>query len=274
METSTLLFVAAVIFYIMGIFFFCPFLFKNTNLFSKVSIIITGSGFILHSASLSLRFLEMGYLPLVTLFESLSFFAWGIILLYLIMNIKYRIGISGLFVIPVVLLILIYALFSPKGGKELDPILRSFWLGIHIPVIFLGYAAFTMAFVSGVMYLLQEKYLKSKKVGTRYYYRLPSLEVLDDVNYKSITVGFLFLTFGIIAGAIWLKGSKGVYLNSDPKVVWSLITWVLYSILLHVRYRSRMRGRKVAILSIIGFGLVIFTFLGVNFLLPGLHSFF
>ena len=128
--------------------------------------------------------------------------------------------------------------------------------------------------VSGVMYLVQERCLKSKKVGTRYYYRLPSLEVLDDVNYKSITVGFLFLTFGIIAGAIWLKGSKGVYLNSDPKVVWSLITWVLYSILLHVRYRSRMRGRKVAILSIIGFGLVIFTFLGVNFLLPGLHSFF
>lgn len=272
MEASTLLFILAVMFYIIAIFFLCSFLFRNANLFSRVSILMTGSGFVLHSISLCLRFFEKGYLPLLTLFEALSFFGWAIVLLYLVMNIRYRIDTSGLFVTPVVILFLIYALFLPKGGKELDPMLKSHWLGIHIPITLLGYAAFTVAFASGLMYLMQERRLKSKKVSRLY--KLPSLEVLDDVNYKSITAGFLFLTLGITAGAIWLKNSKGVYLNSDPKVVWSLITWVLYSILLHVRYMSKMRGKKVAILSIIGFCLVIFTFLGVNFLLPGLHSFF
>jgi cytochrome c-type biogenesis protein CcsB len=103
--------------------------------------------------------------------------------------------------------------------------------------------------------------------------RLPSLKVLDDLNYQSLTFGFPLLTLGIITGAIWAEYAWGRYWNWDPKETWSLITWFLYAALLHQRLTVGWRGRKAAIMAIFGFFAVLFTFLGVNLLLPGLHTY-
>jgi cytochrome c-type biogenesis protein CcsB len=137
---------------------------------------------------------------------------------------------------------------------------------------FLGNAIFTLTFCCSVMYLIQEHQLKSKKMGA-ITQRLPSLKVLDDLSYQSLTFGFPLLTLGIITGAIWADYAWGRYWNWDPKETWSLITWLLYAALLHQRLTVGWRGRKAAIMAIIGFMAVLFTFLGVNLLLPGLHAY-
>jgi cytochrome c-type biogenesis protein CcsB len=151
-------------------------------------------------------------------------------------------------------------------------VLQSYWLGIHTVLAFIGDAAFAMAFGIGLMYLVQEHYVKSKHLGGLFK-RLPSLQTLDEINYRLITIGFPFLSLAIITGALWAESAWGSYWRWDPKEVWSLITWFIYALVLHVRLTVGWRGKRAAILSIIGFSAVLFTFFGVNFLLKGLHSF-
>jgi cytochrome c-type biogenesis protein CcsB len=141
-----------------------------------------------------------------------------------------------------------------------------------VVLAFTGNAVFTVAFAAGVMYLLQERMLKSKKFSALYH-RLPSLETLDSINYKCLTFGFPLMTMGIISGAIWANSAWGGYWRWDPKETWALITWFLYAALLHGRLTVGWRGRRAAIFAIIGFLCVLFTFLGVNLLLTGEHSF-
>lgn len=129
-----------------------------------------------------------------------------------------------------------------------------------------------MAFCAGVLYLLQERLIKSKSFG-RLSRMLPSLQVLDEVNYRALTVGFPLLTAGIITGSIWANCAWGSYWSWDPKETWSLITWLLYAALLHQRLTVGWRGRRAAVMAMVGFGAVLFTFLGVNLLIGGLHTY-
>ena len=122
------------------------------------------------------------------------------------------------------------------------------------------------------MYLLQERELKKKRFGL-FYTRLPSLEALDALNQHCLAIGFPLMTLGIITGSIWAKQAWGSYWQWDPKETWSLITWFLYAALLHQRFTVGWRGRRAAIMAIIGFAAVLFTFWGVNFLLTGVHSY-
>src|SRR4030067_653128 len=122
------------------------------------------------------------------------------------------------------------------------------------------------------MYLLQEKQVKRKKMGAMFK-RLPSLDVLDDINYRCLTIGFPLLTLGIITGSIWAEYAWGSYWSWDPKETWSLITWLLYAALLHGRLTVGGRGRTAAILATLGFGAGLLTCLGVNLLLPGPPSY-
>lgn len=229
-------------------------------------------GFLIHTVALITRFIEAGYTPVTNLHESLSFFAWMIIGVLLIANLKYRIKVLGSFLTPIALILMLFAFALPKEIVPLAPALRSFWHPFHVVFAFLGNAIFTLAFCSGIMYLLQEHQLKSKKIGALAK-RLPPLKVLDDLNYQSLTFGFPLLTLGIITGAIWADYAWGRYWGWDPKETWSLITWLLYAALLHQRLTVGWRGRKAAIMAIVGFMVVIFTFLGVNLILPGLHTY-
>jgi cytochrome c-type biogenesis protein CcsB len=230
------------------------------------------AGFTVHCATLLSRYLESGYTPVANLYESLSFFAWAIVGIFLLFDMRYRMTVLGAFSCPLAVVLMIASSAAPKTAAELNPALDSWWFPVHVVLAFTGNAVFTVAFAAGVMYLLQERMLKSKKFSALYY-RLPSLETLDSINYKCLTFGFPLMTMGIISGAIWANSAWGGYWRWDPKETWALITWFLYAALLHGRLTVGWRGRRAAIFAIIGFLCVLFTFLGVNLLLTGEHSF-
>jgi cytochrome c-type biogenesis protein CcsB len=262
----------ASLFYLLGTLFYSVYMILLKDFLSKLAAVIITIGFVSHTLALLTRYVEADYTPVTNLHESLSFFAWMIIGILLIANLKYKIKILGAFLAPIALILMLFAFALPKEILPLAPVLRSFWHPFHVTFAFLGNAIFTLAFCSGVMYLIQEHQLKSKKMGA-VAKRLPSLKVLDDLNYRALTFGFPLLTLGIITGAVWAEYAWGRYWGWDPKETWSLITWFLYAAMLHQRLTVGWRGRKAAIMAIVGFMSLIFTFLGVNLLLPGLHAY-
>jgi cytochrome c-type biogenesis protein CcsB len=233
---------------------------------------VLAGGFLVHCATLAARYAAAGYTPVVNLHESFSFFAWAIVITYLLFDLRYRLTVLGAFVCPLALVLMIAGNVTSSALTGINPALDSWWFPVHVTLAFLGDAIFAVAAVAGVMYLIQERMLKSKKFSTLYF-RLPSLDVLDNINYRCLTIGFPLMTMGIISGAIWANSAWGTYWSWDPKETWALITWFLYAALLHGRLTIGWRGRRAAIFAIIGFACLLFTFLGVNLLLSGLHSF-
>ena len=215
---------------------------------------------------------EYGRAPLTNLYESLAFFAWTIGTMYLVIEWRYRNRIIGAFCLPLACLALAYASLSP--GKEIQPLipaLKSNWLIAHVFSCFIGYAAFAIAFGVSVAFLIKgEEIASGDEASTTL--RLSSSRWLDELTHQLIMFGFLFLTVGIITGAVWANSAWGRYWGWDPKETWSLITWFIYAAMLHFRFMRGWRGRRIAVLSIIGFAAVLFTYFGVN-LLPGLHSY-
>jgi cytochrome c-type biogenesis protein CcsB len=230
------------------------------------------AGFVMHCLALLVRYLAVGVTPVTNLHESLSFFAWTVVGIYLLFDLRYRLAVLGAFVCPLALVLMILGSAAPTQVQEVSPMLQSWWFPVHVTLAFSGNAIFTVAFGAGVLYLLQERMLKSKNFSGLYY-RLPSLETLDSINYRCLTFGFPLMTMGIISGAVWANSAWGGYWRWDPKETWALITWFLYAALLHGRLTVGWRGRRAAIFAIIGFASLLFTFLGVNLLLSGEHSF-
>ena len=261
-----------VVLYVLATIKYLLFIILLRELLAKIAFISLSVGFTLHSIALVLRCLEAGHAPITNLHESLSFFAWAIIGVYLVFYWRYGIKVLGPFISTLALILIIPAIALPKEILPLAPILRSYWLPIHVIFAFLGNAIFALAFCTGIMYVIQEHQVKSKHIGA-ISRRLPSLGVLDEINYKALTFGFPLLTVGIITGSIWAQYAWGSYWSWDPKETWSLITWCLYAALLHQRLTVGWRGRKAAIMAIIGFCAILFTFLGVNLLLTGLHTY-
>lgn len=236
-------------------------------------------GFLLHSFSIILRTSEAGYLPITNLFESLSFFVWSIILVWLILNLRYQTIVLGIFVLPVVIVLLSPSFFVEKGVQPLKPILQENYLfGLHTTLVFLGYAGFALAFVGSLAYLIMEKKIKSKGVttprGYNIFHSLPSLEILDLLNHRAIIFGSILLAGGIFTGALGLKITHNVYwLWSEPKLIWSLVTLLVYLVLLFLRSFYLFPERKVALFSIFSFLIVIFSFFGISYLFTGFHRF-
>jgi cytochrome c-type biogenesis protein CcsB len=258
--------------YLVGTLLYLAHIVSLKQPLSRLATTAVSIGFISHSLALLTRYVEAGHTPVTNLYESLSFFAWMIVGILLAFNLKFQIKVLGAFLTPIALILMLVGLALPKEIVPLAPVLRSLWHPFHVFFAFMGNAIFALAFCCGIMYLVQESQLKAKKVGaiTK---RLPSLQVLDDMNYQALKYGFPLLTLGIITGAVWAEYAWGRYWGWDPKETWSLITWFLYAALLHQRLTVGWRGRKAAIMAIAGFGAALFTFLGVNLLLPGLHSY-
>ena len=262
----------ATFFYFLAALGYLSYITFLKKVLSTLALTLVSIGFASHSLAILTRYVEAGYTPVTNLHESLSFFAWLIIGVLLLANLKFQIKVLGAFLTPIAIILMLFAFALPKEILPLAPVLRSFWHPFHVTFAFLGNAIFALAFCCGVMYLIQEHQLKSKKMGA-IAKRLPSLKVLDDLNYQALTFGFPLLTLGIITGAVWAEYAWGRYWGWDPKETWSLITWFLYAALLHQRLTVGWRGRKAAIMAIVGFMAVLFTFLGVNLLLPGLHAY-
>lgn len=247
-------------------------IFKGSRESSKLVLFIAGAGFIIHTASIIFRYVSSGHIPVTSMHEASSFFAWCVVLIFFFLEYRYKIGIMGSFILPVVFILMLSSSVLPRGIRPLSPVLQSYWLGIHTFLAFLGNAAFAVAFGTGIMYLLQEHYLKTKHLHGLFQ-RLPSIQVLDEINYRMISIGFPLLTLAIISGAIWSESAWGSYWRWDPKEVWSMVTWFIYALVLHVRLTAGWRGKRAAILSILGFLTILFTFFGVNLLLKSLHTF-
>jgi len=216
--------------------------------------------------------LGFGHAPLSNLYESLVFFAGTIVLIYLVIERKYSNRVIGAFVAPIAFLAMAYASLSPNISDRIQPLipaLKSNWLIAHVIACFIGYGAFAVAFGVSLMYLMKQK---SSDDTDSMMGHLPDANVLDELNHQLVMFGFLFLSVGIITGAVWANSAWGRYWGWDPKETWSLITWFVYATLLHARLMRGWRGKRTAILSIGGFAAVMFTYFGVN-LLPGLHSY-
>jgi cytochrome c-type biogenesis protein CcsB len=246
-------------------------LWGKRRVFSRVASWLLFMGFVTHTCLILSRFWTGGHIPITNLHESFSFFSWCIVGFFIALMWKYRVEAIGIVVVPMASILMIAASFQDQRILAIPPILESYWLPIHGILCFTGEAVFTLAFAAGVLYLVQEARIKTKRPGDLSRW-LPSLEMLDDINYKALSLGFPLLTAGIITGSFWADHAWGSYWSWDPKETWSLITWFIYAALLHQRINVGWRGRKAAIMAIIGFVCVAFTLVGVN-LLSGLHSY-
>ena len=230
------------------------------------------SGFILHTLFLVQQYYLLGATPVLSLKAALAFFSWAIVGAYLLFHMKFRLMVLGSFLAPLAACLMIISSTIPAIEPSIQPVYRSLWLTFHVLTAFLGNGMFAIAFAAAIMYLLLEHQIKRKRFGT-FYGRLPSLETLDAVNHYSLTLGFILYTIGMIIGAIYAHYALGSYWRWDAKEVWSLITWLLYAVLLHGRLTVGWRGRRASILSVIAFAVLIFTFLGASVWLSDYHSF-
>ncbi len=238
---------------------------------ASASLWAAGGAFLLHVAYFSFRWVESGRIPVTSFFEAANFLGMGIMLVFLIMEFRFKIAALGSFMLPLVIILMIPAFIVTGDIKELNPVLKSGWLGVHTSFAVLGDAAFAFAFIVSVMYLLQERQLKSRHLGA-VFHRLPSLDIMDTLGYKALTFGWPLFTLGMITGSIWANTAWGTYWSWDPKESWSLITWAIYLVLLHLRTIG-WRGRKMALLSIVGFLFVLISFFVVSRVNVGKHTF-
>lgn len=255
----------------MATIVYSAYLFIRKDRLLAVAQAVIIAGFAFHTATIALRWIAAGRTPATSFHESLTLFSWIMVALFLLLVVKYKQRVLGAFVAPFALLLIITASLLPGEIVPLAPVLESYWLPVHVILAFLGNAFFALAFFLGVMYIIQDKYLKSRKLKGLYFV-LPSLDTLDELNYKCLQYGFPLLTAAIISGAIWSEYAVGSYWEWKHRQVWSLITWFLYAALLHGRLTAGWRGRKAAILSGVAFITLIGSFIIINIVSGGAHG--
>ena len=223
------------------------------------------AAFALHTVFIVARGVAAKRLPLSNQFEFANGFAWGVALFTIAVCSRMKTEWLKVAAIPVTLLIMTYAALQPMEIRDLMPALRSAWFALHIGSAAFSYAAFAIAGGLGVGYLIRSKRGCAEDDAR--------MRQIDSQGYRMVCLGFLLLTVVIFSGAIWAEQAWSSWWSWDPKETWALITWIFYAIYLHQRLRMKWRGKRMAWMAIIAVLLVIFTFAGVNLLLPGLHSY-
>ena len=264
--------------YFFSFLFYLLMMVLGKEIFGRAATFVTLVGFVGQTFAMVLRWIEsyqlgIGHAPLSNLYESLIFFAWTLILLYLVVEWKTKNRTVGAFATPLAFLAMAYASYSPAISSRIQPLvpaLKSNWLIAHVITCFFGYAAFGLAFGLSLMFLLKK--LDRPKRNNFFLKIIPDSFLLDELSYQMVVIGFLLLTLGIITGSVWAHSAWGSYWSWDPKETWSLITWLVYAALLHSRMVRGWKGNKLAAMCIIGFCCVLFTYFGVNYL-AGLHSY-
>ena len=269
MSSSLMLSIVIYVYGFAFIFYISSAIFSKKELL-KVGTILSYTALLGNSTGFLLRWYEsyqkgVGHIPLSNLYESLVFFALVISALYLYLEARHKKYIISMICSFFCILCMAWASFKTVDTiRPLLPALKSNWLTIHVLTCFLGYSGFAVAFGLSIL-LLTKNNLPERVV------KFTEAEI-DALTHQMISFGFLFLTLGIVTGAVWANSAWGSYWTWDPKETWSLITWFVYLIFLHLRFMKGWHGKKLAIISIIGFLAVMFTYFGVNYL-PGLHSY-
>ena len=270
--------------YVMATVTYLGNLLSGSNFTGKVATALTWSATIMGLTGLLVRWREsylmspdIGHIPVSNLYEVFILFCLITGLVYLYYENKFRTRSMGAFVLLVISAavgFLLWYTFS-KGAHEIQPLvpaLKSYWMKIHVPANFIGYGCFSLAAMLGTAYLTRD-FIERKAPGSIILSRLPSYDLLDDVMYKSIALGFAFFTIATILGALWAAEAWGGYWSWDPKETWALIVWLNYAAWLHMRMTKGWKGTPMAWWSVIGLFVTLFAFLGVNMFLSGLHSY-
>lgn len=238
----------------------------------RAGIAVMAGGLVAHSLALIQWSWKLGHLPAANVGEALLLFDWILVSAFLVLIWRSPIKVLGALVAPLAALMVCGALILPREHGTISPVLKSFWLSLHICLTLTGYAALALACLGGILYLIQERQIKGKRFGF-FYRRLPSLSQLDTLNYWCLTIGFPLLTAGIIFGSLYAQHTMGRFWNWDPKEILTIIAWLIYAVLLHERLAVGWRGRRAALLAICGFLVLIVTFVGANLWLTGYHNF-
>ena len=236
---------------------------------AKIAGFVQVVSLVLHTAALVLRGIGAGRLRMTNQYEFAACFAWALCLVSLLFIRKYRFTVLGAFAMPVVFLIMGYAALQSRDIKPLMPALQSGWLAFHVSTAIIAYGAFGVSAALGAIFLLRGRIRESSFLDQH----IPGEGKLDLIAYRSVCLGLMFLTLTIITGAIWAERAWGSYWSWDPKETWSLVTWLIYAVYLHLRLRRGWKGKAAAVFAVVGFVCVIFTYIGVNTLLPGVHSY-
>jgi ABC-type uncharacterized transport system permease subunit len=262
---------SAVAFYGLGFVLTLPSVRRRRPRLSPWSLAALGLGLLLHAAALAVSTAQAGRLQLADVRSALSLFVFTVTAAFFLVYLKYPITSLGIFMLPFVFVLsLITALHPPQSLSAGS--FRGGWLLVHIASMMLGYTGLFLTSVGAIMYLIQENELKSKKPRA-FYYRLPPLEVCDELYYRSLVFGLVFLSLGILTGVVWASRTWRGPWQLDPKILASLVTWIIYLILFSTRLSGSGRRRRAAYLAIFGFAAVMVTFLGISYL-SSQHGFF
>lgn len=279
---GSLFFTVSLIFVIASFLGYFSYIFTGNKLISKLSFIALIIALAIQTFAFVERWIYSYQIgvntpPLVDLYDSLVFFAYVVILGFILIRIFYDFDVLGFIISIVAGLALTFASFSPLASNAVEPTipaLQSPWLIYHIVTLFIAYGAFGASFGLGILYLLKYKTeSNSSKKREGFLGLLPPSEIIDEAVYKVIVFGLVFLTAGVVIGAAWANSAWGGFWSWDPKETWSLITWITYILFVHARITKGWAGKKMAWIAIIGFAVVIFCYLGVDIIIPGLHSY-
>jgi ABC-type transport system involved in cytochrome c biogenesis permease subunit len=238
-------------------------------------------GALVHTFVIGMQTMEVRHLPFANFSRAVSSFVWLLTLSYLYLELTTDERSMGVFILPVIIGLQLIPVLHP-GVERADPVLDSPWFWVHVSSLLFAYASFALAGVLGVTYMLQFKEIKKKHLGY-FYTRLPSLQILDIMNSRAVTVGWVFLTFGVIIGAVWTAQARTIAPDDpnlramsidDPKIFVALLTWGVYSFAVFARRTLGWTGRRAAWLSSVGFAFAMVNFLAINYFVTTSHTFY
>ena len=238
-------------------------------------------GALVHTFVIGMQTMEVRHVPIANPSRAVSSFVWLLTLSYLYLELTTDERSMGVFILPVIAGLQIIPAIYP-GMESQDPVLDSPWFWVHVSSLLFAYASFGLAGLLGATYMLQFKEIKKKHLGY-FYTRLPSLQVLDVMNSRAVTVGWTFLTLGVIVGAVWTAQARGIAPNDpnikamsldDPKIFMAMLTWAVYSFAVFARRTLGWTGRRAAWLSAVGFAFAMLNFLPINYFVTTSHTFY
>ena len=259
----------ALICYGVGLLYALVALTRTSEILSKLALHAAYLGMVLHFVSLVEAVVETGQLTLASVHNSESLLAFLIMVVFMLVYLIYKTTSPGIVVFPLVFL-LTFVAATGQQPLVLTPVAVKGWLAAHILMIFTGYAALFLSFGASLLYLLQERALKAKSTGGMFA-RLPALQVIDDIGYRALMLGFPFMTLGLIMGSVVAESAYGRVDFLDPKILLSVLMWVVYLIMVYMRLSAGWRGRRAALLASVAFVAAIVAWVANYF--SGMHRF-
>lgn len=267
----------ATITYFFGLFRQSDFIYKTSTFLTWTAAMFGFVGMMVRWKESYMVNADYGHIPVSSLYEVFILFIVMTILMYLYYEQKFKTRAMGGFVMIVMsasVLFVLWYIFDRQAHEiqPLIPALQSWWMKIHVPANFVGYGGFSIAAMVGVATLLRLS-IEKRNPNSNLLNALPSVQLMDDIMYRSIAIGFAFFTIATVLGAMWAAEAWGGYWSWDPKETWALIVWLNYAAWLHIRMTKGWRGAPMAWWAFIGLFITTFAFLGVNMFLSGLHSY-